>query len=180
MEIEGENNIEVISPDTSNHENSDIKDYNLTLNEKRVLAIMFDLKTSDPNRISSVMNEPVSSILQWSRLLEEKGLVKIKRIAHKKYKLTDEGKYYAIHGLPETQILKLITDTTTIDDLKDHPMFKIGFGSLMKKGLIKLENKRVIKIPGANTDDMEEFIHSIYDQEIIESVGNRGNEVVIV
>ena len=65
---------------------------------------------------------------------------------------TDEGKAYLKNGLPETQLLRFILPGTTLDDLKKHEAFRIGFGQLRKKGLVKVEGTSVAKTPGASTD----------------------------
>ncbi len=36
---------------------------------------------------------------------------------------------------------------TTLDDLQKHEAFRIGFGQLRKKGLVKVEGTSVIKDP---------------------------------
>ena len=62
----------------------------------------------------------------------------VERIVEKSFEYTEEGKAYLHTGLPETQILNSIKPGTTLADLQGHPAFKIGFGQLRKKGLIRL------------------------------------------
>src|SRR5208337_3413782 len=101
----------------------------LTQNEKRLLAVL-------------VKEEKA----------EAKGLATVERIVSKEFVYTDEGKTYLKDGLPETQLLRFIHPGTQLADLQKHEAFKIGFGQLRKKGLVKVEGASVAKAPGASTD----------------------------
>jgi len=64
--------------------------------------------------LSKQLNKPESSIIQYAKSLEEKGLVKLEISKSSHLKLTEEGKYYLEHGLPEeimyNKMLKLMNE----------------------------------------------------------------------
>jgi len=124
----------------------------LTQNEKRLLATLENEKMADAPHLSGLMGATPEAVVQWAHLLEDKGLATVKRIVAKEFVLTDEGNAYAKNGLPETQLLRFILPGTTLADLQKHEAFKIGFGQLRKKGLVKVEGTAVSKTPGASTD----------------------------
>ncbi|MDD1693203.1 MAG: phenylalanine--tRNA ligase subunit alpha [Methanoregula sp.] len=127
----------------------------LTQNEKRLLATLEKEQKADAEHLASVMGATPEAVVQWAHLAGDKGLANVFRGVEKKIVYTEEGRQYLEQGLPETQLLRHILPGTTLDDLKKHPAFKIGFGQLRKKGLIKVEGTSVTKIPGASTDAEE-------------------------
>jgi phenylalanyl-tRNA synthetase alpha chain len=124
----------------------------LTQNEKRLLATLEKEKKADALHIAGLLGATPEAVVQWAHLAQDNGLVTVERIVVKEFAYTDEGKGYAEKGLPETQLLRFILPGTTLDDLKKHEAFNIGFGQLRKKGLIKVEGTSVTKTPGASTD----------------------------
>ncbi len=124
----------------------------LTQNEKRLLASVAKEKKADAPHIAGLLGATPEAVVQWAHLLGDKGLVTVDRIVVKDYAFTDEGKTYAEKGLPETQLLRFILPGTTLDDLKKHEAFAIGFGQLRKKGLVKVEGTSVTRVPGSSTD----------------------------
>ena len=124
----------------------------LTQNEKRLLATLEKEKKADALHIAAVMGATPEAVVQWAHLAQDKGLVSVERIANKELAYTDEGKAYAQDGLPETQLLRFILPGTQLADLQKHATFKIGFGQLRKKGLVKVEGTSVTKVAGTSTD----------------------------
>jgi len=124
----------------------------LTQNEKRLLATLEKEKKADAPHIAAVMGATPEAVVQWAHLAQDKGLVSVERIATTELVYTDEGKSYAQDGLPETQLLRFILPGTQLADLQNHAAFKIGFGQLRKKGLIKVEGTSVAKVPETSTD----------------------------
>ena len=123
----------------------------LTLNEKRLLAALAKEKKADAEHLASILDATPEAVVQWAHLAEDKGLAKVERIVEKAFEYTDDGKSYLQNGLPETQILKIIKPGTTLADLRGHPeieesTFKIGFGQLRKKGLIKINGASIEKV----------------------------------
>lgn len=137
----------------------------LTQNEKRLLATLEKEKAADASRLAGLLDATTGATTQWAYLAQDKGFVTIERVVVKELVYTDEGKIYAKNGLPETQLLKVILPGTTLADLQKHEAFKIGFGQLRKKGLVKVEGTSVVKVPGASTaaDEVALKIPSVAD-----------------
>ncbi|MFA4877477.1 MAG: phenylalanine--tRNA ligase subunit alpha [Methanoregula sp.] len=124
----------------------------LTQNEKRLLATLEKEKKADAPHLAGLMGATPEAVVQWAHLAEDKGLVAVDRIVVKEFVYTDEGKEYAKNGLPETQLFRFILPGTMLSDLQKHEAFRIGFGQLRKKGLIRVEGTSVVKVAGASTD----------------------------
>ncbi len=124
----------------------------LTQNEKRLLAILEKEKKADAPHLAGMLDATPEAVVQWAHLAGDKGLATVERIVVKVYVYTEEGKAYAQNGLPETQLLRFILPGTTLADLQKHEVFKIGFGQLRKKGLVKVEGTSVSRTPGASTE----------------------------
>jgi len=130
----------------------------LTLNEKRLLELLYKKKKADIHLLAKELQATPEAVVQWGLLGKDQGLVEVSRDAAKTYEYSAEGKSYLSTGLPETQLLHLIKSGTTLDDLKKHAAFKIGFGQLRKKGLVKVEGNFVVKTPGVSTDEDEDAL----------------------
>jgi phenylalanyl-tRNA synthetase alpha chain len=144
----------------------------LTQNEKRLLATLAKEKTADAQHLAGLLETTPEAVVQWAYLAQDKGFVLVDRIVVKEFVYTDEGKTYTKNGLPETQLLRFVLPGTTLSDLQKHDAFRIGFGQLRKKGLVKVDGTLVIKIPGASTDADEAALKtpSGTDQKTIELI----------
>jgi len=137
----------------------------LTQNEKRLLAALEKEQKADAEHFASVMNATPEAVVQWAYLAGDKGLARVERCVAKAFVYTEEGKTYLINGLPETQLLRFILPGTHLTDLQKHEAFKIGFGQLRKKGLVKIEGTSVSKIPGASTEEEEAALKNPTDAD---------------
>jgi len=124
----------------------------LTQNEKRLLAILESEKKADAPHLAGMLEATPEAVVQWAHLAQDNGLALVERIVAKEFVYTDEGKVYLTKGLPETQLFRFILPGTTLADLQKHEAFKIGFGQLRKKGLVKVDGSSVAKTPGVSTD----------------------------
>ena len=124
----------------------------LTQNEKRLLGTLLKEKKADAPHLAGMLEATPEAVVQWAHLAQDKGLVAVERIVVKEFAFTEEGKTYATNGLPETQLLRFIFPGTQLADLQNHEAFRIGFGQLRKKGLVKVEGASVTKVPGTSTD----------------------------
>jgi phenylalanyl-tRNA synthetase alpha chain len=127
----------------------------LTQNEKRLLSTLVKERQADALHLATILDATPESVVQWSHLLEDKGLVSLERTVDRSFVYTDEGKEYLNAGLPETQLLKLCHRETPLAELQKHASFRIGFGQLRKKGLIHVNNGLVSRVDGASTMDDE-------------------------
>ena len=137
----------------------------LTQNEKRLLAKLEKEKKADAPHLASLLGATPEAVVQWAHLAQDKGLATVERVVVKEFVYTDEGKAYVKNGLPETQLLRFILPGTTLADLQKHEVFKIGFGQLRKKGLVKVEGTSVTKTAGASTDADEAVIRNPSDAD---------------
>jgi phenylalanyl-tRNA synthetase alpha chain len=137
----------------------------LTQNEKRLLAILEKEKKADAPHLAGLLDATPEAVVQWAHLAGDKGLATVERVVVKEFVYTDEGKAYAQNGLPETQLLRFILPGTTLADLQKHEAFKIGFGQLRKKGLVKVEGTSVTKTPEATTDGDEAALKNLSDAD---------------
>lgn len=123
----------------------------LTQNEKRLLVTLAKEEKADAPGLAAALGATPEAVVQWAHLAQDNGLVKVQRIVTTEFAYTDEGTEYLRSGLPETQLLAVISAGTTLDELKKHPAFKIGIGQLRKKGLIRVEGTSVLKAADAST-----------------------------
>jgi len=124
----------------------------LTQNEKRLLGILEKEKKADAPHLAGLLEATPEAVVQWAHLAQDKGLVTVERIVVKEFSCTEEGMVYATNGLPETRLLRFILPGTQLADLQKHDAFRIGFGQLRKKGLVKVEGTAVTRTAGASTD----------------------------
>jgi phenylalanyl-tRNA synthetase alpha chain len=132
----------------------------LTQNEKRLLAVLAQEKKADAPHLADLLDATPEAVVQWAHLAEDNGLALVDRQVAKEFVYTDEGKAYLRIGLPETQLLRFIQPGTTLADLQKHEAFKIGFGQLRKKGLVKVDGAAVAKTGGASTDAEEAALNN--------------------
>ncbi|MDO9550133.1 MAG: phenylalanine--tRNA ligase subunit alpha [Methanoregula sp.] len=137
----------------------------LTQNEKRLLAILEKEKKADAPHLAGLLEATPEAVVQWAHLAQDNGLALVERVVAKEFVYTDEGTVYLKEGLPETQLLRVILPGTTLADLQKHDAFKIGFGQLRKKGLVKVEGTSVAKTPGATTDADEAALKNPSDAD---------------
>ncbi len=137
----------------------------LTQNEKRLLAILEKEKKADAPHLAGLLEATPEAVVQWAHLAQDNGLALVERAVAKEFVYTDEGKAYVKNGLPETQLLRFILPETTLADLQKHEAFKIGFGQLRKKGLVKVEGTSVTKIAGISTDADETSLKNPSDAD---------------
>src|SRR5512137_2136718 len=115
----------------------------LTQNEKRLLGTLEKERKADAPHLAGLLQATPEAVVQWAQLLGDKGFVRVERIVQKEFGYTEEGKTYAKNGLPETQLLRFILPGTQLADLQKHEAFRIGFGQLRKKGLVRVEGALV-------------------------------------
>jgi phenylalanyl-tRNA synthetase alpha chain len=124
----------------------------LTQNEKRLLAVLDKKKNANVQQLAEELEATPEAVVQWGLLGKDQGLVDVLRGVTTTLEYTEEGRTYFERGLPETQLLRIIQPGTTLSDLQKHEAFRIGFGQLRKKGLVKVEDTIVVKTPGASTE----------------------------
>jgi phenylalanyl-tRNA synthetase alpha chain len=130
----------------------------LTQNEKRLLAALAQGSAADVTDLAVRLSATPEAVIQWAHLAKDKGFVRLDRSVTRGFSYTDEGKEYHANGLPETRLLKVIGEGSSISSLQKDPAFKIGFGQLRKKGLVVVKDGKVFRVAGASTDPDEKAL----------------------
>ncbi|MDV0443012.1 phenylalanine--tRNA ligase subunit alpha [Methanorbis rubei] len=119
----------------------------LTINEKRVLGVLAELKSADAVTLAEKLDAPEGAVIQWAHLCADRGLVTLDKTVVETAVLTEEGKKYAAEGLPERQVLASIEGPTPMAELTKHPLSKIAVGWLRKKNWIVIDKGMVVPTP---------------------------------
>ncbi len=127
----------------------------LTQNEKKLLAVLAPLGSTDSPRLAELLAVPEEAAIQYAYLLQDRGFAVVERKVAKHYSLTDEGRNYAEHGLPERQLLASFAESIPMAELTRHPLAKIGIGQMRKKGWITIRDGVVEKTGEAGEGDDE-------------------------
>lgn len=95
----------------------------------------------------NLKNETVNSVCES---LKAKNLINIQSIEYELLELTEEGKKYAIQGLPERRILSLFQEEIKLEQLRENEELskkelKIGIGWLKKREIIDIKEGYVKK-----------------------------------
>ncbi|HTX43968.1 MAG TPA: phenylalanine--tRNA ligase subunit alpha, partial [Methanocella sp.] len=116
----------------------------LSANEKLVLKAIGDIEMT-AKEAAGVSGLKVEAATHAAYLLEEKGLATVKDEVRSEYVLTDEGRKYAIEGLPERIIYKALPEQgETLGRLKSRfppSTISIAMGWLRQKGWAKFEKR---------------------------------------
>ncbi len=115
----------------------------LTINEKRVLTVLAEVKSADASVLADKLGSPAEAVVQWAHLCADRGLVTLEKNVTETAVLTDEGKKYAGEGLPERQVLASIHGPVPMAELTKHPLSKIAIGWLRKKNWIVIDKGMV-------------------------------------
>jgi len=127
----------------------------LTQNEKKLLMALGPLGSADPSHLAERLSVPEEAAIQYAHLLQDRGLAIVERNVVKHYVLTDEGRNYAKHGLPERQLLENFGESIPMAELTRHPLAKIGIGQMRKKGWIVIRDGMVEKTGKSGPGDDE-------------------------
>lgn len=127
----------------------------LTQNEKRLLKTLEKEKKADALHLAGLLDATPGAVVQWAHLAQDRGLATVERVVAKEFVYTEEGRSYLETGLPETRLLRIIGPGTKLADLQGDGAFRIGFGQLRKKGLVKVEGTIVVRKDGASTNAEE-------------------------
>ena len=114
--------------------------------EIKILRIL--RKKSTPEEITEKIGIPLDAVMRTSSWLSTKNLIEIQEKITEDISLGKEGELYAVKGLPERQVMKLIRDEGRISGLKGKlkkEEITIAVGWLSKKKQGRFE-KGVIKI----------------------------------
>ncbi len=133
----------------------------LTLNEKKLLAVLAPLKSAGPAFLAEKLGTKEESVIQWGHLLEDRGLATVERVVTTRYHLTPEGTGYAGQGLPERQLLNSFQESVPMAELNRHPLAKIAIGQMRKKGWVSIRDGIVIKTGNAEPGSDERALNDL-------------------
>ncbi len=118
----------------------------LTASENKVLRAIADEKeVCNPIRLSEETGINVDAVMQTAFMLAQDGLCEIKEAREDYYRLTEEGKTYVEHGLPEKRALLFLIDKgrATVDELQsffdDDKESKIAINWLLRNKWSKID-----------------------------------------
>jgi phenylalanyl-tRNA synthetase alpha chain len=117
----------------------------LTANEKRLLIALGKRGRSGLPDLAMDLGVSEEAVLQYARLLADRGFVSIEKDVKRSYTLTEEGKEYREKGLPERQLLGSFKESIPVKDLQKHPHAKLGIGWMRKKGWVTIREGIVTK-----------------------------------
>jgi len=119
---------------------------------------------SNLEEISTSLGLPKSSVISIVELLKSKGIVEVKRNERVIYELTEEGRKRLEEGLPEDVLIKKLGGKPRlINDLKEEmgKDFEIAVGWARRKGLIKIEENKIIPLVENYTSPEVNFLKNL-------------------
>ncbi|WP_370575792.1 phenylalanine--tRNA ligase subunit alpha, partial [Methanomethylovorans sp.] len=149
--------------------------YNLTINEKVVLMSLGKQGNLTPAELAQMSGLKVETVIQSAFMLQEKGLADVLEQVLETYNLTSEGEEYARCGLPERQMIALLSGPTSLEELKGKvspKMVGIATGWLRRKGWANIEQGNVIPSGKADIGDDEKALANLSNGKItLEELG---------
>jgi phenylalanyl-tRNA synthetase alpha chain len=147
----------------------------LTLNEKRLLNILFELGESTPDILAEKLGTSSESVIQYASLCQEKNLVKIEKSVYSQYFHTTEGAIYKEKGLPERQLLSCFSERIPLSELKTKShLASIGIGWMRKKGWVVVKDGYVEKTGNAEKDQTEYALENPMEYPVPDELIKRG------
>ena len=116
---------------------------NLTINEKKVLLALEELRSAVPDKLEEKSGLQIDAAMQAAFMLQEKELASVSEKVLERYSLTKEGEEYKKTGLPERQIIDALKNPVSLEELRScfsPQTVGIATGWLVKKGWAKVEN----------------------------------------
>ncbi|MCS7140373.1 MAG: phenylalanine--tRNA ligase subunit alpha [Candidatus Nezhaarchaeota archaeon] len=127
----------------------------------------------DVQKLAETSGLSLSSVMSYIEALGQKGLIEILTVEEEYVELTDEGKRYAIEGLPERRLAKKVMEAggqvplkslKTMVDMKDEEI-RVALGWIRKKCLgdvIVIDNKKVVRVQRlSESDPIEEWLKRV-------------------
>jgi len=112
---------------------------------------------SGPKSIAEKLQMKIEAVRASADALGEEGLISVEKPIEELVSLTEEGRRYAMEGLPERALLSFIGPGKAVSELKD-PVHKIGLGWLRKKGWAVIDKGMIRPIGSAPKGKDEEML----------------------
>lgn len=97
------------------------------------------------DELSNLVGMSRDAVMKAVFLLQEKGYAEISEIKKTRYILTEEGKRYLRDGFPEEKLIKMLSQTDRIDELKSMlgDEFQIAVGWLRKNNVLEIKEGKI-------------------------------------
>ncbi|MEM4702083.1 MAG: phenylalanine--tRNA ligase subunit alpha, partial [Archaeoglobaceae archaeon] len=105
-------------------------------------------------------------------LLKEKGFAEVFERKKKRLKVTPEGKRYLLEGFPEEKLIRVLSETNEINELRKKlgKEFEIAVGWLKKKGLLEISNGKLKLLGRVFLEEKDALISVDRGMEINEEI----------
>ncbi|MEM4747782.1 MAG: phenylalanine--tRNA ligase subunit alpha [Archaeoglobaceae archaeon] len=105
-------------------------------------------------------------------LLKEKGFAEVFERKKKRLKVTPEGKRYLLEGFPEEKLIRILSETNEINELRKKlgKEFEIAVGWLKKKGLLEISNGKLKLLGRVFLEEKDALISVDRGMEINEEI----------
>ncbi|MGV8174645.1 MAG: phenylalanine--tRNA ligase subunit alpha [Methanothrix sp.] len=128
----------------------------LSENDLKVLKAISE-GASDPQSIAEKLQMKVEAVRASADALGGDGLISVEKSVEELVTLTEEGRKYAMEGLPERVLISFIGSGKAMSELKD-PAHKIGLGWLRKKGWAAIDKGLIRPTGSAPKGEDEEML----------------------
>ncbi len=138
------------------------KNHNLTINEKNVLLALAEIPSASPEELAENTFMKVETAMQSAFILAEEDLVEVYDQIIDTYVITTEGLAYSMDGLPERQIIDVVSEPTSIADLRERfspKIVGIATGWLRRKGWATIEDGMIVPTGNVEEEDDEKVLH---------------------
>ena len=143
----------------------------LHIYEKKVLKELEENPKATPEEIAENADMDIKAVMSAAGSLASKGIIEVDKTVEETYSLTDDGQEYAEHGLPERQILRVLSEKEEIPmkDLADETGLdkkeaNIALGWLRRKEWAQIDQGILVA-----TEKGQEYAEKIgVDEEVLE------------
>ena len=143
----------------------------LHIYEKKVLKELEENPKATPEEIAENADMDIKAVMSAAGSLASKGIIEVDKTVEETYSLTDDGQEYAEHGLPERQILNVLSEKEEIPmkDLADETGLdkkeaNIALGWLRRKEWAQIDQGILVA-----TEKGQEYAEKIgVDEEVLE------------
>jgi len=148
----------------------------LTLNEKLLLAALYEKGNGTPEDLGKIINRDKDAVIQYGYLLEDRGLCQVTREVAVSYVRTLEGEHYIKDGLPERQLYESFDNSIPVAELNNNPLSRIGIGWMKRLGWIAIQNGIITKTGDAPRSHIEAALNnpSSKDPKTVQELIKRG------
>jgi phenylalanyl-tRNA synthetase, alpha subunit len=129
-------------------------------------------KEVEINDLSLITNIPLSTLFSKIEEMKYKNFVKVREENWYQLELTNEGRIYAIEGLPEKRLLEFLKEVKkekieVIKKILGDKIFDIALTNSLKKGFVKVINEYVELVNYSSLDDHQNILRELNEKKQI-------------